>query len=373
MKKLRVGIIGIGKIGLAQIKAIKSIENSGYAELIAISSRDPRKAQAICKHYGIPACYSDYRIMLENAALDVVHNCTPNMVHYEINKQSILVGCHILSEKPLTVNSAQSAELVALAGEKGVLSAVNFVYRHYSVIQHIKKMIEECWFGNVYAVHGTYLQDWLLYDTDYDWRVEARLGGPSRALADIGSHWLDIAQFILGQNITELVADFATFVPTRGKLIGKGAADLQTIEVDTEDYASMLFRFDRGAHGSLTVSQVSAGQKSGLSFEIDCSKASVCWTHEHPGYAEIRYRDASKRILAGNGELLQTESGEIAKKGSQSAENISIAQKNMIENFYRSILYSEKPSYADFEEGHRIVCIVEAAIKSQHNGTWVSV
>ncbi len=372
MKKLRIGVIGIGKIGLAQIKAIKTIENSGYAELVAISTRDESKARATCAQYRIPAYFTDYRAMLAAADVDVVHNCTPNVVHYEINRDILESGRHVLSEKPLTVDSAQSAELVALARERRVQTAVNFVYRHYPVIQQLKRLIAAGWFGKIYAVHGSYLQDWLSAESDYDWRVESRYGGPSRAFADIGSHWIDMAQFLLGQNVASLIADFATFIPTRIRRHPGQDGGVIPVAVDTEDFAGLLLGFERGAHGSLVVSQVSAGQNSGLSFEIDGSKASVRWSRAHPDVALIGRRGEQERTLHGVDNLSPNGEGQ-AGAAPLSAGQPFNAQENMIDNFYRSILFGEPPCYADFEQGHRIVRIVEAALESRQSRTWVTV
>ncbi len=372
MKKLRIGIIGIGRIGLAQLEAVKAIERAGYAELVAISTRDEAKARSVCTQFHVPAYFTDYRAMLAEADLDLVHNCTPNVVHYEINRDILASGRHVLSEKPLTVDSTQSGELVALAQERHLKTAVNFVYRHYPVVQQLRKLIAAGWFGEIYAVHGSYLQDWLALEDDYDWRVESRYCGPSRAFADIGSHWIDMAQFLLGQNVSGLIADFATFIPTRVKstsgpdssAISGSSAASSSVEVDTEDYAGLLLEFERGARGGLVVSQVSAGQKSGLSIEVDGSKASARWSRGQPNLVLIGRRGEPEQTLQGVG---------TNDAAYLSASQPVSAQKALIDNFYRSILFGETPAYADFEQGHRIVRVVEAALESQRRRAWVTV
>lgn len=380
MKKLRIGIIGIGRIGLAQLETVKAIERAGYAELVAISTRDEAKARSVCARFHVPAYFTDYRAMLAEADLDLVHNCTPNTAHYEINRDILSSGRHVLSEKPLTVDSAQSGELVALAQERHLKTAVNFVYRHYPVVQQLRRLIAAGWFGEIYAVHGSYLQDWLASEGDYDWRVESRYCGPSRAFADIGSHWIDMAQFLLGQNVSGLTADFATFIPTRiksmsgpdGSTIASSSAASSLVEVDTEDYAGLLLEFERGARGGLVVSQVSVGQKSGLSIEVDGSKASARWSRGQPNVVLIGRRGEPEQTLHGVGTL--SPSGE----GTNDAAHLSAsqpvnAQKELIDNFYRSVLFGEAPAYADFEQGHRIVRVVEAALESRRRRAWVTV
>lgn len=422
MKKLRIGLVGVGKIGLAQIKAIKAIEPSGYVELVAISTRNEAKGAEVSAEYGIPAHFTDYRTMLADADLDLVHNCTPNVVHFVINKAILESGRHALSEKPLTVDSAQSSELVALADSRHARTAINFVYRHYSAIQRLKNFIASGGLGAIRAVHGTYLQDWLALESDYDWRVESRLGGPSRAFADIGSHWIDMVQFLIGQNVESLMADFATFIPVRFARGNGTAGDYgvdstphasdttsedtpaREVKVDTEDFASLLFHFDGGAHGCLTVSQVSPGRRSGLSFEIDGSAASARWSHDRPDIVLIGRRGEAEQILSvrdgnwgyperspGCGRPLGVDgkncAGKVSEIGRRSAgqhsgqgekdhapaEGFPDAQRNLIDNFYRSILFAEPQTCADFAQGHQVVEIVEAAVQSARSGLWTKV
>lgn len=366
MKRIRVGIVGVGKIGKAHIEAVRRL---GFADVAAIAVRDKAKAKALSEYYGIPACYADYREMLADPDIDVVHNCTPNNVHFRINKDIILAGKHVLSEKPLTAESRESAELVELARTRGVLTAVNFVYRHFPVLQTVRGMIEGGELGEIFAVTGAYFQDWLLYETDYDWRVEARLGGPSRAMADIGSHWCDLAQFLVGQDIAQVCADLATFIPVRVKPVSaKSAAATPAltepastehsaggkVRVDTEDYGSVLLRFAGGARGAFSVSQAGAGRKIGLGIEIHGSKASVRWDFETAGRLWIGHRDKP------NEELLLRSS-------------LPDAQKDMIGSFYGTILHGGQPNHADFAEGHKIVKIVEAILESDRDRIWKTV
>ena len=358
MKRIRAGIIGVGHIGNAHIEAINRL---GYADVAAISVRDEARARDLCDFFGISKYYLDYREMLRDPDIDVVHNCTPNMAHFQINKDIILVGKHILSEKPLTVYSSDSKELLELLKAHNVHNSVNFVYRHYSLVQHVKEIIKNGTLGDIYAIRGTYLQDWLLYDSDYDWRVDARLGGPSRAMADIGSHWCDLAQFLLGQDISEVSADLATFVPFRTDN-STGSAQGRRVAVDTEDYGSALLRFAGGVRGSFTVSQVSAGSKIGLSFGIDGSKASVRWEHGQADRLWIGHRDSPNEELTIHPEMLN-------KRGK--SERWPDAQKNMIDSFYRTILQGDEPRYADFAEGHKITKVVEAILESSRNRCWV--
>ncbi len=369
MEKIRAGVIGVGKIGRAHIEAVKRL---AYADVAAIVVRDETRAKELCGRYDIPKYYTDYAGLLADPDIDVVHNCTPNKAHFAINRDCLLAGKAILSEKPLTTSSRDSAELVGLSRARNVKSAVNFVYRHYSAAQLLRAMIGRGELGEIYAIHGEYLQDWLLFDTDYDWRVEAALGGPSRAMADIGSHWCDLAQFLVGQDIAEVCADLATFVPLRAAP-KTAAAPARQVAVDTEDYGSALLRFaggasgsggaldadgvgsPRGARGSFTVSQVSAGRKTGLSIAIDGSLASARWEHSLPDKLVIGRRGRPDEELT---------------VGAMVGERVPEAQRNMIDSFYRTILYGEAPRFADFEEGHKIVKVVEALLRSDKSRRW---
>jgi len=368
MKKLRVAIIGIGKIGISHLKAIKAIEPLGYAELAAICSLNPNKIKSLCDDYDIPVWYTSYQEMLKSESLDLVHNCTPNVLHYDVNRGILEAGLYDLSEKPLTIDSQQSGALVALAKNRHLKTAVNFVYRYYPIIMHIKELISKGELGTIYSIHGTYLQDWLLFNHDYDWRVESRYGGPSRALADIGSHWIDIAEFLLDRRVESIAADLATFIPKRIR------SPSETIIVDTEDFASVLMRFEGGIHGCLTVSQVSAGRSNGISFEIDGSIASLRWSQEHPERASLKYREEEELFIDEKGTISlanELEENKEANAGASKQERFLEAQQRMIDNFYRSIVFDDVPIYADFEQGHRIVKIIEAAIESNQKERWI--
>ncbi len=369
MKRIHAGIIGVGTIGTAHLEAIRRL---GYAEVAAIAVRDEGRAGELCEFFGIPGYYTDYRDLLADPGIDVVHNCTPNLVHFKINKDIILSGKHILSEKPLTTESRESGELAGLASARQLVNSVNFVYRHYSLVQHVKGMIEGGELGDIYAIHGSYLQDWLLYDTDYNWRVEASLGGPSRAMADIGSHWCDLAQFLTGSDIVEVCADLATFMPERTESLSVDPPVIRRVAVDTEDYGSVLMRFAGGIRGSLTVSQVSAGRKLGLSMEIDGSKASVQWNHEEADRLWIGHRDGPNEVLTMHPGLLN-ERARSFNLHNGSCERWPEAQKNMIDSFYRTILHGDAPRFADFREGHKVVKIVEAILVSDKRRAWQQV
>lgn len=249
---------------------------------------------------------------------------------------------------------------------------MNFVYRHYAAVQQLRGMIEEGLLGEVRAVHGEYLQDWLLKETDFDWRVRSEIGGPSRALADIGSHWLDLAVFLTGRRVREACADLATFLPFRIEPGPEGGGEGRRVPVDTEDYGAALLRFEGGVRGVFAVSQVSPGRKIGLSIQVDGSLASARWCQDAPDRLWIGRRDGPNEDFVLHPALLNAR-GRSVHPFTGKAERWPDAQRNMIDSFYRTILEEAQPLYADFRAGHDIVRTVEALVESGRTGAWVRI
>ncbi|KYH31685.1 Gfo/Idh/MocA family protein [Neomoorella mulderi] len=384
MQKIKVGVIGTGFVGPAHIEAVRRL---GIVEVVALAEANQELAEKKAAELGIAKAYGDYREMLADLDIKVVHNCTPNHLHYKINKDIIMAGKHVLSEKPLAMTSSESAELLQLAREHKVVHGVNFNYRQYPLVQQLRAMIREGTLGTVNLVHGSYLQDWLLYDTDYNWRLEPEVGGSSRAVADIGSHWCDTVQHVIGQRITEVFADLATVIPVRKRpkqgVVTFGVQELQAgqyeeVPIKTEDYATVLLRFSGGARGVFTVSQVSAGRKNRLSFEIDCSKSSAFWNQEEPEHLWIGHRERPNEILMADPALLLPEAKKYIHHPGGHNEGWPDGLKNMMHNFYSFILEGKDPladttNFATFADGHAAMCIIEAILESNATQKWVKV
>jgi len=380
MKTLRAGIVGVGRIGRVQIQAIRSLG----CEVSAILSRDQDRAEALADELRVEGgaklgvergaarsagcdggirAYSDLEAFLADPDVDVVHVCTPNLQHYAVARACLLAGRPVLCEKPLTADPRQSAELAALAAERGIPTAVNFVYRHYPTLARLKAMLDAGDLGAVYAVRGGFLQGQMLSELDWDWRVDSALGGPSRAMADIGSHWCDLVRWLLGQEITEVCADFATFLPERTiPAMANPACKPRRFKVDTEDYASALLRFSGGTRGSFSVSQTTAGAKSGVTIEIDGARASARWERERADILQVgRRASPPEEYRQGYGmspdwETFRTE-----------------AQRNLVASFYAQILEGRRGSHADFADGHANVKIVDAALASSKTRAWIHI
>jgi len=245
-----------------------------------------RRLGSIEAHTVSPRSQSALRNVIANPAVDAVHICTPNAAHFPMAKAALEAGKHVLCEKPLAISSEEAAALVELAAAKNLRNCTCHNLRYYPMVQHMRRMREDGDLGEILVVQGTYSQDWLLYDTDWNWRIDAKEGGPSRAMADIGSHWCDMAEHVTGQRITSLCADLQTFHKMRKQpkgsietFAGKTLApqDYDETPIDTEDFGAVIFRMGSSARGAFTASQVSAGRKNRLSIEIYGTKSSVAW------------------------------------------------------------------------------------------------
>jgi predicted dehydrogenase len=384
MEKIKVGVIGTGFIGPTHIEAIRRL---GFVEVVGLAQSSQEAAEIKAAELGIPKAYGDYRDMLRDSEIQVVHNCTPNHLHFAINKEIILAGKHVLSEKPLAMSSQESAELLALAKKHNVVHGVNFNYRQFPSVKNLASMIKHEQLGKINLVHGSYLQDWMLYETDFNWRLDPELGGKSRTVADIGSHWCDTVQYVTRKRIVEVFADLATVIPVRKKSTSNVATFgaqkdqeevYEDVSINTEDYASVLVRFDDGAKGVFTVSQVSAGRKNKLSFEINGSKSSAFWNQEEPEKLWIGHRDKPNELLLADPALFTEEAKQSIHHPGGHNEGWPDALKNGMLNFYSFIkegkdLLHDQPNFATFEDGHLSMCITDAILKSNEQQTWVKV
>lgn len=383
MKKIRTAIIGSGFMGGAHLEALQRI---GGVDVVMIASDDVKNGKALADKFSVPTFLTDWQKAITNSDVDVIHNCTPNHLHFEINKAALKNNKHIISEKPLTVNSKQSTELLQLLKKHNVVNAINFNYRFYPIIQHAKSMIEQNEVGDIYLVHGNYLQDWLYYKTDYNWRLENNLGGDSRAIADIGSHWCDMVQFLTGSKIKSVFADLVTIHKTRikpdkavetfkGK--EKKSSSGREVQINTEDAGFVLIQFENGARGVFTVSQVSAGRKNHFWLEVDGSKKSFSWNQENPNELWIGYREKPNEVLIKDPSLLNEAARKYASYPGGHPEGYPDGPKNLFASFYNYIRdgknpKKDKPYFPTFEDGDIENKIVEAILKSNKLKKWVT-
>lgn len=383
MQKIKIGVIGTGFIGPVHIEAMRRL---GYVDIVALADINEEVARQKANMLSIPAAYGDYKKLLADPEIEVVHICTPNNLHYSMTKEAMAAGKHVVCEKPLSMDSKEAEELIRIAGEKKLANAVHFNVRFYPLIHQIREMIKNGDLGQIFAVNGSYQQDWLFFEMDYNWRLEPKFSGDSRAIADIGSHWFDSVEFMTGIKVNKVCADFATFHPIRKKPLkpvetysGKMLTpeDYADVPINTEDYATVLLRFDNGAHGSLTVNQVAAGRKNRIFFEVYGSKAAVQYNTESPNELWIGRRDGNNEILMRDPSLLYTAAREIVTFPGGHNEGFPDTSKHLFAKFYRYIAEQgyktgKTPEFPTFEAGLRELQMCEGIVQSAKQEKWVN-
>jgi predicted dehydrogenase len=381
MSKIKVGVVGTGFIGPAHIEALRRLPN---IEVVALCEANIELANAKAAQLGIErACVFEDLLTMEDIVS--VHICTPNFLHYPQSKAALLAGKHVICEKPLAKDLHEAAELVSLAEKTGLVNAVHFNLRYYPLVRQMKTMREKGDLGEIYSILGSYLQDWLFYATDYNWRLEPDKSGDSRAIADIGSHLMDVIEYITGLKTTEVMADFNTIHKTRKKPLkpvetysGKmlKAEDYADVPITTEDHANVLLRFSNGNRGSITVSQVSAGRKNQLKLEISGSKKTFAWNSEAPNEVWIGNRDGYNESLMRDPSLAYPEARAIMSFPGGHNEGFPDTSKQLFKEVYEAIAVgkpSANPSYPTFSDGYRELLICDKILESNKKQCWVTV
>ena len=380
MKKLKAVVFGTGFVGRIHVEGIRRL---GNVEVYAIGVGPADDGAKLAAELHVDRVSADYEQLLKDPEIDAVHICTPNPLHYPIAKAALKAGKHVLCEKPLATSVAEARELVKLAAQTGLRNCTFHNLRFYPMIQQARRMVESGALGEILIVQGTYSQDWLLYETDWNWRLIAKEGGPSRCLADIGSHWCDGMEHVTGQRITSLCADIQTFYKTRKRpkravdtFSGKTLRpeDYEDVPVDTEDYAAVMFHMGERTRGSFTVSQVSAGRKNSYRFEIFGTKGGVAWDGEHQDALWIGHRSSANEIMLKDPSLLDPAARPYADLPGGHSEGYDDTFKQLFRRFYRSIRHpQEKPEYPQFADGLRQLTILDAEFASQQRRGWMDV
>lgn len=381
-KNFKVGVIGVGFIGPAHMEGIRRL---GF-DVTAIAESSQELAEQSAERLFVPKAYGDWKDLVSDPEIDVVHIASPNFLHFENAKAVLEAGKHVICEKPLAMTTAESSQLVQLAKEKKLVNAVNFNIRFYPLVHEAKARIENGDLGEkIYIIQGSYLQDWLLLDTDWNWRLEPELGGELRAVADIGSHWMDLVTFITGTRIKAVFADFETFIPIRRKpkkkidtFGGKLEVDMEYEEkpIHTEDYAAVLIKFENGARGVMTVSQVSSGRKNRLFFEINGSKSSLIWDSEIPNQLMIGHRPEPNQLLIKDPSLMSSSAQWTAAYPGGHTEGFPDTFKQLQSAVYQYIAagdYQSKPTFPTFLDGHNTILVDEAILKSARENRWIDI
>ena len=372
-------VIGTGFIGTVHVEALRRIGVSVRGVLGSSPERGAARADAI----GVATAYPSLDDMLADDGVQVVHVTSPNDLHVSQTEAALRAGKHVVCEKPLAMTAADSARLVALAAETGLVNATNFNIRFYPLNQHAREVIADDGLGQVRLVTGRYFQDWLLLESDWNWRLQPDRGGALRAVGDIGSHWLDLMTYVTGQHVASVMADLTTFIETRREPTGPVETfstdrSVETVEreIATEDAATILLRFDGGARGAVSISQISSGRKNSLVYEIDGSDSAWGWDSEQPDQAWIGHRDRANEILIRNPALMGPAGQAASALPAGHVEGFFDTHCAHFRAIYDDVLAgrpSSSPGYATFADGHDEMLVGEAIARSSREGRWVDV
>ncbi|CAN5556803.1 Gfo/Idh/MocA family oxidoreductase [soil metagenome] len=379
LSEIGAAVIGSGFIGTVHIEALRRIG----VPVRGLLGSSQERAQERAAKLGVPRGYGSLDELLDDRSVELVHVTSPNHLHYEHVRQILDAGRHVICEKPLAMDSQQTGELVRLADASGKLCAVNFNIRFYPLNQHLRQAIAEGAVGDVRLVSGHYFQDWLLLETDWNWRLEPQFGGMLRAVGDIGSHWLDLTNFVTGLRVDEVMADLATFVNVRRQPTGPVETfslerSVDTIErrIATEDVATIMLRYANGARGTVAISQVSAGRKNSLQYEIDGSTAAAAWNSEQPDQLWLGHRDRPNELLIRNPALMNEAGVRAATLPGGHVEGFADTFAALFRAVYADVAADQRtsrPAYATFADGHEEALIGDAVAASAREGNWIKV
>lgn len=377
-KRIRTAVIGTGFMGRVHLEALRRTEN---VDIAAIAGRNAAAAEKLGSAFAVPHLAPE--AILRDMTIEAVHICTPNAQHFPMAQAALLAGKHVLCEKPLATSVEEAQELAALAAQKGLRNCVCHNLRYYPMVQQMRAMREDGDLGEILVAQGTYSQDWLLYDTDWNWRVDSKAGGPLRCMADIGSHWFDMAEHLTGLRVSSLCADLNTVHKTRKQPKGSvetfaskllSADDVIDTPIDTEDFGAVVFRLGDRARGSMTASQVSAGRKNGLRMEIYGTKAGVAWDQERPDELWIGHRNSANCVIIKDPSLLKPAARSFADLPGGHSEGYDDTFKQVFRRFYGSIADPvATPEYPQFIDGLRQMVILGRELESHRTRSWVDV
>ena len=375
---LRAGVIGTGFIGPVHVEALRRIG----VTVTAICDVADLAAKAAGK-LAIPRAFAGYRALMACPDVDVVHITTPNRFHCEMSLAALRAGKHVVCEKPLAMNTRETAQIVKAVRASKKIFAVNYNVRFYPAVLQLRRLVERGELGEIIHVNGSYMQDWLFKDTDYNWRLLPREGGRLRAVADIGTHWMDTVSFVLGAKITSVLAELATWHKTRKRPLGEvqtfakadGKMKYATYKVRTDDFASVLLRFANGARGNLSVSQVAAGRKNCIRIEIYGSKKSAWWCSEEPEMLHFGNRDGANETVVRATPAFGDGATGFMDYPPGHVEGFPDTFKMNFRAIYGAIAGTRAapPRFATAEDGHQEVAVCEAIIKSHQSQAWTRV
>jgi predicted dehydrogenase len=378
MRRVKTAVFGSGFMGKVHAEAIRRL---GYVDIVAVAASSAEKARKFGEAIGVEKTTGDYQTVINDSSIEAVHVCTPNALHYPMSKAAIQAGKAVVCEKPMSMSVAEAQEMTDLAAAKNVPNCIQHNLRYYPVVQHMRRMIESGELGEVLVVQGTYSQDWLLYDTDWNWRIESKANGPLRVMGDIGSHWMDLVQHLTGLKITALCADLQIIHKTRKQPKGSietfagkrlKPEDYNEVAIDTEDFGAVLLHLGDRARGAFTVSQVNSGCKNRFQMEIFGTKCGLMWNQERPDELWIGHRNAPNQLIVKDPSLLHNAAASYADLPGGHGEGYDDTHKQIFKRFYHKIVDPSIPiEYPTFAEGLHGMRLLEKALESAKKRAWV--
>jgi predicted dehydrogenase len=355
-RTLNAGIIGLGFSGEVHVRAIRAAGHN----VRAIAAGTPGIARDAAQKVNVDiACTAEE--MIADPDIDVIHICTPNVFHAPLAELAIMSGKHVICEKPLAISVADAEALTRLAKEKNVVATVPFIYRYYPSVREVRSQIAAS-FSVLNLIHGYYLQDWLASDEIKNWRIDPKLGGPSRAFGDIGVHWCDIIEFVTGQRIVRLNAQLLKVFEGRGKYSS----------ADTEDGGTIMFETDKGARGSVVLSQVSPGRKNKLWFSIEGPEHSYVFDQESPDSFWRGGIESNQIIMRGN-PAESSEAGRYSILPAGHPQGYQDCFNAFVKDTYEAIGGRAIEGMPQFVDGLRAAQLTEAVLRSAETREWVEI
>lgn len=371
-------VIGTGFIGTVHSWALRRLA----VDIRGVLGSSPERGAEGARAMGVEHAYASLDDLLADDTVQIVHVTSPNYAHHEQVMRVLDAGKHVICEKPLSMTSAQSAEMVAKADASGLIAAVCYNIRFYPLNQHAQAMVADGGLGDIRFISGHYHQDWLAKETDWNWRLEKEAGGALRSVGDIGTHWIDLTNFITGLKPASVLADLTTFMPERQKPVGPVATfsaasgETETVKIDTDDAATILLRYENGAKGVMSTSQINVGRKNELVWDIAGSQASAAWHSETPDHLWIGHRDAPNQVLQRDFGLMNSAGAAAASLPPGHVEGFADSFFALFRQVYGDVVKGERQpesTYASFADGHYEMLFCDAVLKSARDGRWTDI
>jgi predicted dehydrogenase len=380
VNEIKAGVVGIGFIGVAHVEALRRLG----VEVVGVVGSTPERARRKAENTSLPPVYESVEALAADPSIDVIHITSPNYAHADQVRTVLEAGKHVVCEKPLALSPEDTADLMKRAGDSGLVNAVCFNIRFYPANHQAMAMVAAGAIGEPRLITGSYHQDWLLLETDWNWRLQPEEAGELRAVADIGSHWLDLTTFISGRRVLEVMADLHTLVPVRRHPAGPvetfaaidESQDLIEEEMSSDDAAGILLRYENGARGAVTISQVSAGQKNSVQYEIAGSESALRWLSAEPEDLFVGHRGRANEVLSRDPALFEPEVARLIAYPGGHVEGFPDTFRALFSQVYADVAGghpSETPTYPTFADGHDVMLVTDAIAQSHREQRWVSV